>query len=255
MTDNNDTINGSSSDAQNEDIVVDSGPLTATTAVVAAIEEEKKQGKKRKKIIEQTEKNTDEIICPKLKCALSVLHTECIHITDIPVTSITESKEEKNNHVIRSNVFTTSSIRSATISWNMFNFYQNENDRKKPFVELAKKPQMMNIIIQVKPLIVLDLNGLLCRRIRARLNPINKTFRNPMGENISSTPVVPRSDLDDFLLFLDSKFTLAVWTSAQMRTARKLVNLLFPSDIQQRLLFVWGEFCISHCTNAHTFWY
>mmetsp|Transcript_7774 Transcript_7774/g.11484 ORF Transcript_7774/g.11484 Transcript_7774/m.11484 type:complete len:352 (+) Transcript_7774:1787-2842(+) len=101
-------------------------------------------------------------------------------------------------------------------------------------------------IILVKPLIVLDLNGILCRRVRRKncsepiTKELEKQFRPYIG-HVAGTPVIPRMNLDDFLSKLDARFTLAVWSSAQRKTAVKLVDLLFPADIAKRLLFVWGQ--------------
>ena len=98
--------------------------------------------------------------------------------------------------------------------------------------------------IYAKPLLVLDLNGILCRRIRynklsfkdgERIN-----FRPSVG-HIAGTPVVAREDLQPMLSYLDAHFTLAVWTSAKLATARGLIAMLFPPDIANRLLFVWGQ--------------
>ncbi|KAL3794586.1 hypothetical protein HJC23_008042 [Cyclotella cryptica] len=117
-------------------------------------------------------------------------------------------------------------------------------------------------IICVKPLIVLDLNGILCHRVRER----NKICAPPMELSISSmsnkniipqrtipkksagrianTEIIPRSDLSDFLHLLHEHFALAVWTSATQKTARSLVKLLFPDHIRSRLVFVWHRnFC------------
>ena len=98
--------------------------------------------------------------------------------------------------------------------------------------------------IYVKPLLVLDLNGILCRRIRYNKLPVKKgeriNFRPAVG-HIAGTPVVAREDLQPMLSYLDANFTLAVWTSAKLATARGLISMLFPPDISSRLLFVWGQ--------------
>jgi NLI interacting factor-like phosphatase len=116
--------------------------------------------------------------------------------------------------------------------------------------------------ICVQPLIVLDLNGVLCHRIRRKKNtltsPKNKNKNNnnhhtyrPVAFDIANTPVIPRTDIDTFLRYLDEHFCLAVWTSAKRTTAKALVQQLFPSDIANRLLFIWDQ---QHCdaTNTNT---
>jgi hypothetical protein len=133
--------------------------------------------------------------------------------------------------------------------------------------------------IYVKPLVILDLNGILCHRIRDRDIPefilnivrpeidmgegasissigngqdanwkrrIRKTIYRQSCGNVAGTPIIQRTDLNSFLTFLDQHFTLAVWTSAKKRTADSLVDLLFPRDIARRLLFVWSQ---NHCGN------
>lgn len=109
-------------------------------------------------------------------------------------------------------------------------------------------------VIHVKPLIVLDLNGILCRRVRydriqqqqneeaamTGIVPAPIQFRPAIG-HVAGTPVIARTDLWYMLSYLDANFTLAVWTSAKMRTARILIQMLFPPDIANRLLFVWGQ--------------
>ena len=107
---------------------------------------------------------------------------------------------------------------------------------------LRPPPPITSTWIQVQPLLILDLNGILCHRIR-HCNTPNDNFR-PYAAYIANTPIVPRTNLDRFLWFLDAHFTLAVWTSAKAKTAKQLVGLLIPTPIKERLLFVWAQ---SHC--------
>ena len=100
-------------------------------------------------------------------------------------------------------------------------------------------------IVHIKPLIVLDLNGILCHRIRDKntLDTKSSMYRPSLG-TVSKTEVIPRSDLQEFLSLLNHNFSLAVWTSATRKTARMLVQLLFPEEIRDRLVFVWHRnFC------------
>ena len=105
-------------------------------------------------------------------------------------------------------------------------------------------PGIMIQVIYVKPLIVLDLNGIVCRRIRYNKLSVQDgeriNFRPSVG-HIAGTPVVAREDLKPMLSYLDANFTLAVWTSAKLTTARGLIQMLFDRDIARRLLFVWGQ--------------
>ena len=91
-----------------------------------------------------------------------------------------------------------------------------------------------------KILLVLDVNGVLCRRIRSQLNNDAKarvTYRSSVGY-VAHTEVVPRTDLQQFLYLLDSHFALAIWSSAKQKTLKKLIQMLFPSEVSD-------SFC--HC--------
>ena len=104
-------------------------------------------------------------------------------------------------------------------------------------------PQVVRIY--VKPLIILDLNGVLCHRVRTRNSPFpkneyHKWYRPSIGR-IAMTPIIARNDLTTFLEQLCQNFTMAVWTSAKRRNALELVKLLFPPHISQQLLFIWAQ--------------
>jgi TFIIF-interacting CTD phosphatase-like protein len=106
------------------------------------------------------------------------------------------------------------------------------------------KPEVTLLYIQ--PLLILDLNGILCHRIRAKRTDADfaKSTYRKASDPVAGTPIVPRTDLAEFLAFLDQYFCLAVWTSAKAKTANKLVLQLFPPAIADRLLFVWAQ---HHC--------
>jgi len=94
--------------------------------------------------------------------------------------------------------------------------------------------------IQVQPLLVLDLNGILCHRIRAPPAAADRQYRD-CTTRIAGTTIVPRPDLHEFLAFVNRHFCLAVWTSAKAKTARKLVSALVPPAIANQLLFIWAQ--------------
>lgn len=101
-------------------------------------------------------------------------------------------------------------------------------------------------IVHVKPLIVLDLNGILCHRVRTtpQTTSTAQTIYRPSCGNISSTDIIPRSDLVEFLTLLHGNFCLGVWTSATRKTSKLLIEALFPTNIRKRLIFVWHRsFC------------
>jgi NLI interacting factor-like phosphatase len=114
-------------------------------------------------------------------------------------------------------------------------------------VEPGENGPISHIRINVQPLLILDLNGILCHRIRRRPNqdpPIISEYRSQLGPKVAHTPIIPRPDLLHFLEYLDRHFCLAIWTSAKPKTAKKLVDLLIPKSIKDRLLFVWSQ---GHC--------
>lgn len=144
----------------------------------------------------------------------------------------------------------------------------NHNNTHVPLATALPAPPIQ---IFVKPLLVLDLNGILCFRVR-RSWPGNSRDRNgksstttitakshlpppppktaasfyrpQLGPIIAMTPVIPRPNLLDFMHFVDQHFCLAIWTSAKAKTAKALVELLIPEPIRRRLLFVWAQ---HHC--------
>jgi NLI interacting factor-like phosphatase len=98
--------------------------------------------------------------------------------------------------------------------------------------------------VYVKPLLVLDLNGILCCRLRREpgVDPLPlKAYRPQMGPKIAMTPVISRPDRQAFLEYLDQHFVLSIWTSAKAKTAKALVKLLVPDAISRKLLFVWAQ--------------
>lgn len=101
--------------------------------------------------------------------------------------------------------------------------------------------------INVKPLIVLDLNGILCFRIRRQLKFADQEvntiypYRPQLGPDIAQTPIIPRPDVASFLEYLDQHFCLAIWTSARAKTANELIKILVPEPVRDRLLFVWSQ--------------
>jgi hypothetical protein len=115
-------------------------------------------------------------------------------------------------------------------------------------------------LLQVQPLLILDLNGILCHRIRSRRTPptnststASATVFRPFITRIAGTPVVPRTDLHDMLHYLDRHFCLAVWTSAKAKSAKQLVAALIPPAVAARLLFVWAQHdCETVISNNNT---
>lgn len=118
------------------------------------------------------------------------------------------------------------------------------------FATIPMLPSRKQNTIYIKPLIVLDLNGILCHRVRESKSPTSASkqtsctrHRKSIGR-LANTEIIPRSDLTAFLQFLNRHFALAVWTSATAKTAKALVRMLFPENIRKGLVFVWHRsFC------------
>lgn len=121
--------------------------------------------------------------------------------------------------------------------------------------------------IFIKPLLVLDINGILCHRIRESQVPhaiaqilkdkqkfnthqthcITSMYRPAIG-HVANTHIVSRTDLIPFLNILNDHFTIALWSSAKRKTIKNMVDMLFPYNIKDNLLFIWGQ---EHCDCIH----
>ena len=89
--------------------------------------------------------------------------------------------------------------------------------------------RLFSTTIRVQPLLILDLNGILCHRDRkkkkSRPGGVPGVLRRFTGI-VAQTPIIPRTDLLLFLHFLDCHFCLAIWSSAKPKTAKILLDLL-----------------------------
>lgn len=104
-------------------------------------------------------------------------------------------------------------------------------------------PSTINVAVCVKPLLVLDVNGILCHRIRQPDRNPHVPFRRAV-KTIAGTPVVLRPCVFEFLAFLSQHFCLAIWTSAKAKTAHLLLKAVMPPGIRSNLLFAWSQ---KHC--------
>ncbi|KAK1745002.1 hypothetical protein QTG54_004293 [Skeletonema marinoi] len=179
--------------------------------------------------------------CKLLKCALEVIDrtksADTMRITTVPVDNIITAKpttsatktnphSNQNEHqgreqrrkekkrrkielrkqrreisTITSEVVTTTSLR---------NFCSNTTSSvSSDSTTIVSVPQPVRAIIHVKPLIILDVNGILCHRLRQKyqelqLSPASYrrtiSFRPSIG-HVANTDIVPRSDLHQFLTF------------------------------------------------------
>ncbi|RPB05791.1 HAD-like protein [Choiromyces venosus 120613-1] len=83
------------------------------------------------------------------------------------------------------------------------------------------KPQLLPTA--AKQLLVLDLNGTLVYR--------RKSYTNP----------VCRPELDKFLDYIFTHFSVMVWTSAQPGNAQRMINKVFTKKQENKLLTVWAR--------------
>jgi NLI interacting factor-like phosphatase len=157
---------------------------------------------------------------PLLHCAEKVSSTNCVLIK----RSSTDGTEPEDG----CRVITTSQFEDA--------------------LELSLEPKSSWVI--VKPLVILDLNGILCHRVRKERVDTNPHLPyRPSIARIASTPVIPRDDIIPFLEALNRHYMIAVWTSAKRETAKVLIDSLFPIPLRDRLLFVWTQ---SECERVYT---
>jgi hypothetical protein len=162
-----------------------------------------------------------------------------------------EKKRRKKESRIQLKEEETSMIQSLRVTTTIFHPVFSSPTQNQ-FIQCMSASVSLSMprprsIVHVKPLIVLDLNGILCHRVRLMHHPTTQsksTIFRPSCGKISNTDVIPRSDLYDFLTLLHDNFCLAVWTSATRKTAKLLVQALFPQNVRERLLFVWHRnFC------------
>ena len=184
--------------------------------------------------------------CKLLRCALEVIgrtSADAIRITTVPIENKPETtqnqnttnphssqnehqdrvqrrkekkrrkmelrKQRREESTIKSEVVTTTSSTKAAVSL--------PSDSSQVQVSI---PPSVRAIIHVKPLIILDVNGILCHRLRHKPQGLQLsashgrskriiTFRQSIG-HVANTDIVPRSDLHQFLTSLSNSFSLAV---------------------------------------------
>lgn len=170
------------------------------------------------------------------------------------LNSLSRTKKKKAKH--RATVLTTCYLPVADNRKNVLLISPKDGLGQ---MQLPKVERMYETIeIYVKPLLILDVNGILCHRVRDRTIPSSlqsffdnqnldvpanlrkEIYRKPIGR-VACTDIIARTDLFVFLEYLNEHFTLAVWSSAKRKTVRTLVRMLFPSKIEKELLFLWGQ--------------
>ena len=160
-----------------------------------------------------------------LSCAEKAMHTEGVSVQP-PLTGGEGTDTNRNGGTV---VITCESISSPFTPGSSATTTTNTTDRTA---------------IHVKPLLILDLNGILCHRIRKNHSEayVGTPYRPYDADTrIAHTPIVHRPDIAAWLDLLAPHFVLAVWTSAKSKTATKLLDLLMADTVRSRLLFVWSQ--------------
>ncbi|CAZ81433.1 unnamed protein product [Tuber melanosporum] len=85
-----------------------------------------------------------------------------------------------------------------------------------------------------KQLLVLDLNGTLVHRRRG-----------------NTASLVCRPELDSFLDYIFTHFSVMVWTSAQPENAQRMVNTIFTKEQEKKLLTVWARDTLQLTPNQY----
>ena len=243
------------------------------------------QGKKKKKERKEPKDKIDRI----LQCAENSLFTDSILVEnkdDVGTTAGETANEENSSNNSNSdeggkNVCTGNKrlivkivsgcdIPKHAAADEISSSMEATTELPEPLLPLTISPghqpriaRTTTCTIKVQPLLVLDLNGILCHRDRNRNRtklPADAEFRPSVG-NVANSAIIPRTDLLRFLHYLDQHFCLAIWTSAKPKTAKKLLNLLLSSGetkqpnherrqntnnddrkgIRSRFLFVWSQ--------------
>jgi hypothetical protein len=167
-----------------------------------------------------------------IQCAERHLHTESVSILKRSLESsgaCDEEEEQRTNWQV------------LTVGARVFS---------KLVKEQGVPPSSLNarVIIAAKPLLILDVNGILCHRIRYPDPNPNVKFRSA-AKSVAGTRIVLRPCISEFLEFLSEHFCLAVWTSAKAKTAQSLLDVIVPPRIRNKLLFVWAQ---KHCQRGQS---
>ncbi|CAB9496025.1 expressed unknown protein [Seminavis robusta] len=207
---NTDT-NGSKEEEKEEGPTEGASVTTTDASTTSAATQEPKRKRLKKKTRKKVKQQKEFLMVQARDCHYT---NSVIIVSKTPTMSIDDESEPI--------VTTTSALPSPN---------------EMPKLRLQLTPSTTHIYTQ--PLLVLDINGILCHRIRSNHKLPVKYRRATCA--VACTPVIPRPQLTSFLTFLDAHFCLAVWTSAHAKTAKHLVAGLFPPAIASRLLFVWGQ--------------
>lgn len=139
-------------------------------------------------------------------------------------------RSDQNESESESNSENDSSLVVRTVSPSLLQHLEQREGSTVPFL-----PASINIF--TKPLLICDINGILCHRVRR--DPYPDIKYRESTKKVSGTPVIPRPGLNEFLELVSQHFCLAIWTSAKPKSAQALVKAIVPSHFQ--LVFVWAQ--------------
>ena len=97
----------------------------------------------------------------------------------------------------------------------------------------------------IKPLVILDMNGVLMYREY-------NSQRTDADEKRGRFSIWKRPGLDVFFLRLFGDYNVAVWTSMQEFNTKEMVDFVFPKQYKDKLWFVWNQSnCIKLKDKGH----
>ena len=236
------------------------------------VNEEELQNDKCNQLVSSSERPMKKIKLDETNNNVSIAPNE-----DIKSSNTMETKKKKNRKKKKKSLCPPMIITTSTLPTCSKNIQDKTNYDEKSILPRIisineamkiRENKSIQIQIKVKPLLILDVNGILCHRVRSGEGHFPSTlltkliemdtssqlktdpeqiktvcrslYRDAIG-HVAMTPIVNRTDVNDLLIFLDTHFTLAVWSSAKKKTLNEIIKLLFPNDIASRLLFVWGQ--------------
>jgi hypothetical protein len=121
-------------------------------------------------------------------------------------------------------------------------------------------PLLASLTLQPSPprlLVILDLNGLLCERVRV-VHGGNITTSSIITPDVvaGQFQIYHRPHAASFIDFLFSRFDVGVWSSARIENIRPILNHLIAQEEGKHhphLIFVWGQAeCQQEAPQPHT---
>lgn len=126
---------------------------------------------------------------------------------------------------------------SHRIARNMVHHKKME-DPRTPFMLLLCIPAFLWLVRRkMKPLVILDINGVLLYREY-------DSKRTDADEKRGRFSIWKRPDLTTFIPRLFDVYHVAVWTSMQKHNTNEMIELVFPKEYMRKLWFIRNQ---THC--------